>query len=98
MTEEKKDFIPNLDELALRLQVDSIDPPYEGVVMFGKSGKAYPLVGILANHLHFMAEALTFSVEIFSQIKEEGEKLANQKPRQPKKTDNPTGNTKGDKS
>lgn len=93
MTEEKQNWIPNLDELALRLQVESVEEPYSGVIMFGKSGNAYPLVAILANHAQFMAESLTLSINILTQIKEEGEKLVtNKKPRQSKKTDNPTGN------
>lgn len=93
MTEEKKDYIPNLDELALRLQVEAQEEPYEGIVLMGKSGRAYSLVNILAHHMQFMAEALTFSVELFAQMQEEGEKIANKKPRQPKKTDNTAGNT-----
>ena len=99
MTEEKKNWIPNLDELALRLQVESVEEPYEGVVMFGKSGNAYPLVAILSHHTQFMAESLTLSINILTQIKEEGEKyVSNKKPRQSKKADNPTGNPEVDQS
>jgi len=50
--------IPHLDELALRLSVPEAQEGDPGIVMFGKSGRAYPFVTILANIIQFQVEAV----------------------------------------
>ena len=91
--------VPGVDELALRLQVEPATEPFEGVVLFGKSGRAYSFTTMMAHHIQFVSEAFQLTLNILEQMKKEGEKFEhNQKPRQPKKTNHPNRNFKGDKS
>ena len=95
----EQDYIPGLDELAMRLQVDPQEEPYTGIVLLGKSGNAYPLIQILANQVQFTAEAVEIMLSVMEEVKKEGESSESDKGSgQPKKADNTTGNTKSNKS
>jgi len=102
MTSEERQYVPNLDELALRLQISEAEQPYTGLVLFGKSGRVYAMSDIVLNHVAFTAQSVEFIIAIHNQIKElieklnevekEGEKIeSNKRTRQSKKADDTTG-------
>ncbi len=76
MSEQKKtarsnDWVPGLDELALRLQVKPIDGEIYGIALMGKSGNAYSLVQIMAHVVDFSATALQYVATIAGQLSAE---------------------------
>lgn len=92
----EQEFVPGLDELALRLQVPEVEEPYTGIVLFGKSGKAYHLVQILAHQVQFTAEAVALTINILEEIRKEAKPSASdERTGQPEKADPPTGDPEG---
>ena len=72
MTQEKSfDFVPGLEELASRLQLDPQEEPYIGVVLMGEAGKAYSVVQLLAHHVAFTAQAVQLIVDMASSVRKE---------------------------
>lgn len=95
MTQEPdfaKEGIPNLDELALRLDVAPAEEPYHGLILWSKSGRIYSLTDIIYNLTEFVAQALTMMVSLVEEVNNESGKRS----RRTKKADNPTGSTKSD--
>lgn len=100
------EFVPGLDELALRLQVPPQEEPFTGVILFGKSGKAYSMTQILAHHMQFTTEGIELAANIYQEVKnmqqagkEEGEKNeSNKGAGQSKKANNTSRNSKSNKS
>ncbi len=93
------EYVPGLDELALRLQVEPQNEPFTGVVLFGKTGKAYSITQLMAHHMQFVAEGIELAANIYDEIKKEGDKFeSNKRSRQSKKTNNTSRDSKGDKS
>jgi hypothetical protein len=97
---KEQEGIPHMDELAMRLQVREAKEPYQGVVLFGVSGRAYSMVELMLNMTSFVAQTLQYMIAVATEIKGEEQEVSQDEPdkrtRQPKKADNPTGDTKGD--
>ena len=90
--------IPGLDELALRLQVGPAPEPFIGVVLFGKSGRAYQLVEVLANFMQFTAQAFEYMIRITNDLEKRMEvpekSESNQKPGRTEKANDTDGSPK----
>jgi len=71
--------IPGLDELALRLQIPQAEEPYVGVIMFGVSGRAYPVVDLLSNFMQFTAQAFDYMIRMISDMEQAAERTKPQK-------------------
>lgn len=98
MTEEKdfaREGIPNLDELAMRLDVAPAEEPYHGLILWSKSGRVYSLTDIIYNLTEFVAQALTMMVSLVEEVNQDE---PSKRTGRSKKTDNPTGGPKSDKS
>ncbi len=101
MVKEKKslDWVPGLDELALRLEVKATEGETRGIELVGSSGRSYNLVEILANSVEFCATALMYVASVAGSLAKEDENSElNQKSGQPKKTNHPKRDSKIHKS
>jgi len=71
----EKHGVPGLDELALRLQVPPTEDTNRGIVMWGKSGRAYAWVDLLGTHLEYTSQAVMHTMQIHQKINELLEKI-----------------------
>lgn len=88
-------WVPHLDELAIRLSVKETKEPYQGLVLLSKSGRAYSLTDIILNFTEFTAQALQIMMELVKRGEEDYEHT--KRNGQPEKTDTPTGDSESDK-
>ena len=71
----EKHGVPGLDELAIRLQVPPVQDTNRGIVMWGKSGRAYSWVDLLSAHLEFTSQATVFLAETGQKVEKLLEKV-----------------------
>ena len=71
----EKHGVPGLDELAMRLQVPPVQDTNRGIVMWGKSGRAYSWVDLLSAHLEFTSQATVFLAETGQKVEKLLEKV-----------------------
>ncbi len=90
--------IPGLDELALRLSVPVAQEGEPGIVMFGKSGRAYPLVTIMGAMVQFQIEAVMHTANLVARLEGKEDDGTDQGAGQSEKGVDTPGDSQGDKS
>lgn len=98
-SQPQHEFVPGLDELAFRLQVEPQEPPFSGIVLFGKSGKAFSLTQILSHHMQFVLEGVELTSQLLEKVQKEAKKSEpDKRSGQSKKANNTARDSKSNKS